>query len=225
MASQSKPPRRVATDEAQTQRPEVPGRASQRVSEPKRRRFTREQRVAYHEAGHAVLYFNLKHVPAARSVTIVPAGDVLGSVEGALSASTPEELSILVEKIGDLELHHAIDHALTWLAGPEAERQLTGRYNHQAARSDYERLDGWLRSWCDEDQKETDAFARWLRIRCDRLVRVHWGEIKAVAEALLERKTLTGRQIARVIRAERERGFQKWKNGRAGTSARGGRRT
>ena len=49
------------------------------------------ERVAYHEAGHAVAHIWLDHLPALRKVTIVPSEDYLGFCERhVMPAYNPE---------------------------------------------------------------------------------------------------------------------------------------
>ena len=87
------------------------------------------------------------------------------------------------------------------MAGTAAEKWLTGRHSHVGARDDYSKAAD-LAMYAAGSNDEVEALLRWLQLRAANAVCSRWCFIEAVAKELLERETLTGRQIREVIEAE-----------------------
>ncbi len=120
---------------------------------------------AHHEAGHAVVGHMQDYHQGVTKVTIIPDGKSLGSChyewppdfdpEAALSPET----QVLIEA-----------HIVSYFAGPEAERQYRGRYNHRGAVSDYENTMSLI-SYLARSESEIQAYINLLRIRAGTLHR------------------------------------------------------
>ncbi len=67
-----------------------------------------------------------------------------------------------------------------------------------AYESDYQQAFELLQK-ATEDQVKSEAWQGWLRIRTDRLVRWYWEQITVVAEALQDRKTLSGGEVRKIV--------------------------
>lgn len=52
---------------------------------------------------------------------------------------------------------------------------------------------------CSPDPKEQAAYWKWLETRTENLLNIHWKEVTAVANSLLERKTLTYEDVYEII--------------------------
>ncbi len=86
------------------------------------------------------------------------------------------------------------------LAGPCAEKEYTGRWNRVGAQRDYEQAaDYALRCGSVE---EANALLKWSLIRTNRFISTQTvqEQIKAVAEALLERETLSYTEVQEIVR-------------------------
>lgn len=149
--------------------------------------------TAYHEAGHAVAAWWL-HLRF-KKVSIRPDSDSLGRLvhRKFKAADNPEcnssaRIQLLMEK-----------HAICALAGREAQRKFNPRsirsYHH---RSDYGQVIEYL-SCRVADGEEIRLWARLLVHRANALITFRWPAVKAVATALLERKTLTEQEVRDTI--------------------------
>jgi hypothetical protein len=49
------------------------------------------------------------------------------------------------------------------------------------------------------DEKQARPFLEWLRIRAAQLIDRYWRQVEDVAAALLERQTLSGKELRQVI--------------------------
>jgi hypothetical protein len=50
------------------------------------------------------------------------------------------------------------------------------------------------------DEEEVDALLAWLYVRTTKLLTFHWSQLEAVADALLERRRLTGEEAISIVR-------------------------
>jgi hypothetical protein len=158
--------------------------------------ITQLERTAYHEAGHVMAHFRL-HV-VFRYVTIIPAEGFLGCVRtyphGRKFREHIENGDYTLRERDRLE-----NDIVIYFAGNEAEKKYCGRYNHQGATSDrHNSID--LAGYIAGEGEALEAYLRWLRLRARDLIAnsLNWKAVQMVAEALLERKTLTheeGRMI------------------------------
>lgn len=159
-------------------------------------RKTGRRAVAYHEAGHAVMRLELSR--RLSRVTIRPRGDILGHTKQRRS-----ELDVDYFDPRDWRLTRwAQTEIMCALAGPEAERRLTGRRNNSGARSDDECvLDVALQAEGYGDERR-NAYVTWLKLKVRDWVAAPpvWAQIEALAKALLERDTLSGDEVRQVCR-------------------------
>ncbi len=150
-------------------------------------------RIAYHEAGHAVVAYVLRR--RFTNLSIIEDDDSLGHVSFAKHHPKfqPDVMSF------DKARPQIEKRVMVSAAGDAAESLLTGRHNWLGARQDMEnahRMAGYL---CGSPEEET-AYVRWLWIRTQNLLRhhVHWRAVEVLAAALIEQKRI-GQKEARVI--------------------------
>jgi len=142
--------------------------------------------TAIHEAGHAVASYFL-HVKI-KAVTIIPAEDALGEVTHPpiRFASSPGVFDDSVRGIDRAERHIIV----LW-AGQLAQRKhaprsrwrVSGSADREAAMKLF-----WHITSADEKARNLQSALLWRR--AELLVEQHWKSILAVADALLEHKTL-----------------------------------
>ena len=101
-------------------------------------------------------------------------------------------------------LKGVVDRVIAYLAGGLAERRALGCFNRLGAADDRQ---GALKlvSYIEPDASGQVLLAAWLWSCADRLVAQHWEQIAAVARALLERRTLKGREIDAIINGTLQR--------------------
>jgi ATP-dependent Zn protease len=165
---------------------------------PTKTRRTRKslESTAYHEAGHAVIAV-AEHI-LVKHVTIRPGGDAWGHIsrrnliendEDRLQRYLPREIRVM-------------------LAGLAAEWRFTGRNNFRGASADFNAaVDLAIRVY---RPKTAGHYLKFMTSLMKDVVSVpaNWCRITAVAEALLERETLTGREVRELYRGsvlDRER--------------------
>ena len=161
---------------------------------PRRRTPREREATARHEAGHAVVCHHL--LGSVRRVDITETADALGSCEGPdlrLTLNPGEALS----PAGREKVERRI---MVLLAGPIAERQLSGRYCHVGASHDYQVSFHLASVYCQSDAS-AEAFLKWLWVRTEELLELPFvrGRVDAVAMALLERGELSGREVRRIV--------------------------
>lgn len=156
----------------------------------------RLQGTAHHEAGHAVAQSVLTHVAKLRRVTIVPDARNLGIAQSHLRPSFRPGV--------EADLREIVDEIVVLLSGAAAERRFAGRANHVGAQSDYHKAVA-LACCVAGGEEEAQAIIRWLLARAARFVEHRWSAIEAVAQALLERKVLSGAEVRAVIAGDQQR--------------------
>jgi hypothetical protein len=153
------------------------------------------ERVAYHEAGHATaaLWFKVE----LDRVTIVPEGGALGYVEHRFSG--------LAGRDEDREKLEA--QALVALAGPACEahhfgRGREGNWHADDYQHDVEQAREVLDTLSGHDNEKPTYFA-WIAERAMSLVAkpLFVQAADVLAEALIERRELTGEQASELINA------------------------
>jgi hypothetical protein len=166
-----------------------------RICEAPRRRPSTDLALAFHEAGHTVAaWHNRLKIHRA---TIVPASDLRGHVthanplrgvhldyDGSNRARLRAEAAIIVS-----------------LAGPAAQR----RHNPRSWRSwhglhDHERAVDLALS-VNPSEMAAEAHLAWLAILACAEVDTFWDLIDRVARELVERRTLSGAEISRILEA------------------------
>lgn len=151
-------------------------------------RTSAERRVAYHEAGHAVARYRLLRVGGLRCLWIDGTG-ARGEREHRPACGRPSL---------ELRLPEALERIQVCLAGAVAERRAVGAVDPGAERADRERArETALRV---SFEPETDVLLRWMALRTERLIEFYWSDVEAVARALLERRSLSAREVEAVIR-------------------------
>ena len=160
--------------------------------------------TAYHEAGHAVAH--AEYGLPARRVTIKSGGDYLGACFGRralLSRYGPEWDS------GDRNRLRMEKDVIILLAGGEAERRFSGRSNYVGAKSDREQAIDLLCRFASDfyenpgqgKQRIFKTYFKLLELRARELVqnKINWIRIKAVAEKLLEKETLSRKEVSQTM--------------------------
>ncbi|MFB3901922.1 MAG: hypothetical protein ACE15E_00575 [Acidobacteriota bacterium] len=156
------------------------------------------QSIAYHEAGHAVMAW--WHGLAIRKATIVPHKDYLGSVTHFKKLLPTDETDLRPSQRDLLERR-----IMVLLSGPEAERKFRGHYSHKGSGHDRHYAFDHLASLTGPSEDELNTYMKLLWLRTRRILDFApvWACVTAVANALLEKRSLTGSEIKALI-AERE---------------------
>lgn len=152
--------------------------------------------TAYHEAGHAVLIFFLSL--GCQQVTIVP--DYEDGISGFAKNSgewpiddDAEQLRIYAEET------FLLRHAISCYAGAEACRRAGEKDWRLGADNDYQSANNMIHKITQDDESIRHLLALAQR-RTIVLVEHYWPEIEVVANALLESKTLTGKEVEHIAR-------------------------
>ena len=157
------------------------------------RSFQRRRRTAYHEAGHALAAWKLK-IPFKR-VSVVAADKTWHVLYPALLSGSDWD-SIPPRARDRLERRMIVG-----LAGGEAERLISGRYNHRGARSDYRNV--WdIVSRLAGSIEEASAYSMWLSLRARNLIRApqHRPSLDALAAALMAQSKIDGVAAVTIMR-------------------------
>lgn len=154
----------------------------------------REERTAYHEAGHAIMAISQGF--AIRKATIVATEETYGEV--TRYATTMERRiefdnsTFIVDRIEKL--------ILIFYAGGIAQRKFAPRCKWKLRASGDHKKAAHLFSYiCGLDEKAQYYYSRLLWRRTELAVDFHWPEIEAVAAALLIEKRLTGKQVRAIM--------------------------
>lgn len=159
------------------------------------RRTKALESTAYHEAGHAAAVH--KHQIRTKVLSIVPDETSTGRIEhhpyfGAIDLEY--DLSPRVQR-------RIENMAFVCLAGPAAQR----RFNRKGVRhyhgEDDRRLAIYLLERLVGSSEELEAYLNLIQIRVRNFVgnHVNWFFIDRVAQALIERRTLTGAEVRELM--------------------------
>jgi ATP-dependent Zn protease len=152
--------------------------------------------TAYHEAGHAVAAWHV-HLRF-RRISIVPNGaeGTLGKVVLAGLRVTESDLYDMAPRTRDLFERRII----VSLAGEEAERLVSGRISRHSGSRDREHVAELLFQMIASDE-EASSYLKWLSARTRTLIRAEQNRplLDALANALLERRTLTGTTVRALL--------------------------
>jgi ATP-dependent Zn protease len=153
--------------------------------------------TAYHEAGHAVVRYKLGL--SVKAVSIVSDDN-----SGGRSSHRPPGEWFRPDIETDARHRRRIeDEVMCGWAGALAEERLGESSDKElevGAAQDVNTI-VWFASYFTGSDYETEAYIEWLRRRTEGLLNRAdvWPAIEAVAAALLEEHTLTGRQVRRII--------------------------
>lgn len=156
------------------------------------------ENIAYHEAGHAVAYFEFGKT--IRKVTIAPSEEYLGCCFG-YCVHFP---SLNVEPIAPAVREQVENEIINFFIGALAEKRFLGR-----------RPKGWtklteihnavnLASNLTGSDKQLNAYLSWLYIIAEEFIyekEEHWKAIQAIAQELLKKETLSGKEAYRIWRS------------------------
>mgnify|MGYP001068229630 CR=1 FL=1 len=148
--------------------------------------------VAFHEAGHAVAYCYFFNGPRFKHVTIKPKGSALGHVLGRPSIWRPDE------DTGVRFFVRLRDRIIRTLAGPEAERKVRGRYNQRGASDDWKSVADLVFHMAGSE-RQVNALMRYFDVVTEEFIEFRWHKIEAVASALLERTTLSYKEVEQIL--------------------------
>jgi ATP-dependent Zn protease len=164
------------------------------------------RRTAYHEAGHAVA--NQHHDVPFRSITIRSDANSYGHVRVYAHRLTADHVYNPSPRVRD----HLERLVVCLLAGREAERLVASRYNHLGAGhlrmgkyarlspgSDLDQAIDYAGRVVSLEGEEGRAYFHWLTQRTRAFVTRRHDEIAAVADALIERETLTADEVRDVV--------------------------
>ena len=173
--------------------------------------------IAHHEAGHAVIARALGRLVAL--VTIIPSLDTVGSMRSKLPApdAPPRTVEEGIRETADICMGaralmpvgesrvpaaafilEGIDRGIELLAGPEAQRRLTGIFDTVAGRTDIAEARLFAKAIAISPECARLSF-RLFRLEARALVNRYWHAIEAVAARLIERQTLTGDEVNSII--------------------------
>ena len=153
--------------------------------------------TAYHEAGHAFVacYFRL----ATHSISIKPEK---GVSDGHLHYQNPLAGVDLHRDYSDEARFKAEKLMIICFAGPTAQRH----YNPKGARKyhaehDMEIVDKLMMRIAGGSKETMKAHHKWLSLKTLDIVSdpIHWGTISRLAEALIERGSLTEEEIDKLV--------------------------
>lgn len=156
--------------------------------------------TAYHEAGHAVAarFFRLP----VKLVSIVPGEEFAGFVQFGDTRGRNAAAGLL--NGADFKgLTRVLKELIVRLAGMEAQRHYCPQSCRKIhASSDYAQAVDYALSFVGGDEQEAEFFLRWLCKRAEYLVTdFWWPDIQSLANELLKRQVMTGREVSAFFRA------------------------
>src|SRR5216684_2629494 len=157
----------------------------------------RDQIAAYHEAGHVVMAvmnrIPLRDATILTSYSAASAGTTRLSPTGAISKQFSKK-----GKLGEREYKQILRRAFFDVAGEIAERRFAPQsWRTRHSRTDLENISRLLES-IGLSGARLRTVANAIAIIADQVVTNHWPRVEAVAEALLQRHTLTGAEVRRI---------------------------
>lgn len=162
----------------------------------KKSKFSKNlQSAAYHEAGHAVACWKLRIGIKEISIN----SDASGSITHTPVLKLDENYDKRSGRRARVE-----SMVMVCMAGPIAQKLFNTRgYRHYHSESDREGIDYFLSQQTGGFDKEFYAYRHLLEIRTENLLKqpLHWGMVKALAEALLKTKVLKRKKIRNYISA------------------------
>lgn len=164
---------------------------------PRPRDLTDVRVLAHHEAGHA-LAACLVHMPIS-SVTIVPDGDSLGRVHCSLYGYRDFHPDAHVSHRTTAQAKKVI---LVALAGAVAEARAVGRKRMPSNRDDYHVDQAvTITSQLCGSFDEVVAYVDFMWVQTTNIVNLYWKQIRILASALVEEKTIGQRRVRELLKA------------------------
>lgn len=160
------------------------------------KRITELEEIAYHEAGHAVMAYLLRR--RFHSITIDP--EKLDEATGGLVRLVhSKKLNNSLNTYGyskEIEQHIRIT-----LAGEASSGIFSGQEKWSLSQTDIGTSFRLIQNYCCSCLNETDAYINWLMlsVKNDLKLPQNWCLVCAVAQALLEHKTLSYRKARETI--------------------------
>ena len=146
--------------------------------------------TAYHEAGHAVMAISLGR--NIQKATIAPA---------QMTANSKRLGAVKMQKGRSKSTNDALeDEVLILFAGMVAESQRTGKYDERGAASDLRAI-GRILETRARTEKQFEKLHRRLLEKTEHILsdEVHSKAIRWVAEALIEKESISGRLVKHFI--------------------------
>jgi len=160
----------------------------------KRKKLSKLEKVAYHEAGHAVVAFYLQL--GLKRVSIRPGDGSLGICEtGPVSKGYNPETNLTPGVCDRTERE-----IICLLAGCVAEGKAVGRRNYVRAERDTHTAIN-LASYIAGEGRGLSAFMKWMWIRTEEFFEwaPRWKLVEALAQELLERETVGRRALRKFL--------------------------
>ena len=151
-------------------------------------------RASYHQAGHAVAYL-LTNIPF-EYVTNRPNSDTLGYIQ----ASSNDGFADLKSNSFYIpsNFNTFFEYSFICIAGYVTEKIYGFSYNSVGAHLDFQSLVNVTLS--DLTDMLNTNYQKFMIQYTKEVLEKHWTEVKAIAEALTERKTLSYNQVKKVIK-------------------------
>jgi hypothetical protein len=176
----------------------------------------RETATAYHEAGHAVVGLRVGVPTRLIQVSIVP-DDAAGTLGHVRRGMYPRVLDIERGDDGkprrfyrafspDIDDERLVERQLRprvveAFAGVLAEKRFSGRgHNWPGASADLEMAENFI-DYLTGSPRQAQKLSDYLWVVADDAVRIHWPEIMELAQELLTRQKMTGREIKAFLQA------------------------
>lgn len=168
----------------------------------RKRRGISIKRTAYHEAGHAVMAYNLRL--RIRHATIIPEEEYLGRVKHSAGGSIHPEWESGPTTRTEIERR-----AIVALSGNVAEYLLTGRRYMVGSEGDYQTVVNLLSYLAGPE--ETGKYIEWLWYRTKGILAIDywWLAIQRLAEELLKHHYLKSKRIREIIRLAIDEDFER----------------
>lgn len=168
----------------------------------RRKKVTELERIAYHEAGHVVMAYVLRQ--KFHFITIDP--EKLDENTGGLVRLVHSNKHLETIKFGGFGSWALTEKQIKiTLGGEVASGLFVGRKSWKLAEDDVQACLSLTEKQCG-DEEEANAYLNWLllSVRNELNLPDNWVRVRAVAEALMEKKTLNYRKAREIIRTAKD---------------------